>query len=106
MTTAGEYMAVLADVAARWELHPREYAITWRQREVIISRYNNHGRFVADGKWCVAIWPSGGPGHPQDTTNVFYLGSDGAWRYKAGDLFDSPEVAVQALRQATVEGLS
>ena len=53
-----------------------------------ITRYDNHGKFIADGKWVVICGPS---------REFFYC--NGRWEYKKYSVFDTPEQAWQTIQK-------
>lgn len=74
-----------------------EFVVDWCGERIHISRYDNHGRLLAGGRWSVGSWKSGGPGY--GSTNVFYLNVDQVWRYKAGSTWETAREALDFLER-------
>lgn len=77
-----------------------EFIVSWRGEVIYVSRYDNHRNLYPDG-WTVCSWKN----HPYgDSTNPFYLSSDGVWRYKKGSRFESVKAALRSLSRACPPG--
>lgn len=73
--------------------YAREFVVGYEDMTVTISRYTNHGRLLKDNGWAVSIHGDRGTG----LTNHHYLSTDGEWRYKNGNTFATPELALSYL---------
>lgn len=82
---------------ADWFKYAREFELSLNGRNIRISRYNNHGRLIPDGRW-VAVYANGFnwehyAAWDKDTERW-------VWKYKNYNGFSTPDDALSAARHA------